>query len=332
MFKRILCAVLLALPALPVLAQADNGEGVEIKEWKVPWPDTRPRDPYVAPDGRVWFCGQDGGYLAVFDPGQESFTKYDIGEEAGPHNLIVHPDGSIWYAGNKRSHIGRLVPESGTLQTYSTPEEHASDPHTLVWTSDYKIWFTSQWSNSIGRLDPETQQIALLKVPTDKARPYGIVLDRGDRPWVALHGTNKLATIDSEEMDLREIELKRKGARPRRIGITDDGRIWYVDYAKGYLGAYDPISENFEEWRTPGADNSGPYGLAVDADNRIWFVETWQDPNRLVGFNPATRNFFSIKAIPGGAGAVRNIHYDERADVLWFGTDANTLARVELPE
>ncbi|HWM29829.1 MAG TPA: lyase, partial [Woeseiaceae bacterium] len=32
---------------------ADNR--VDIREWLVPWEDSRPRDPYVTEDGRVWF-------------------------------------------------------------------------------------------------------------------------------------------------------------------------------------------------------------------------------------------------------------------------------------
>ena len=56
--------------AYQVLAQGDsNSSTLEVKEWPVPWEGTRPRDPYVAPGGKVWFCGQQGNYLAYFDPG-----------------------------------------------------------------------------------------------------------------------------------------------------------------------------------------------------------------------------------------------------------------------
>src|SRR3712207_2388230 len=48
---------------------------VEITEWTVPWEKTRPRDPYVAPDGRVWFVGQTGNYIAVLDPKSGEFKR-----------------------------------------------------------------------------------------------------------------------------------------------------------------------------------------------------------------------------------------------------------------
>ena len=37
---------------------------LEIKEWPVPWEDTRPRDPDVAPNGVIWLVGQGGDYAA----------------------------------------------------------------------------------------------------------------------------------------------------------------------------------------------------------------------------------------------------------------------------
>jgi virginiamycin B lyase len=223
-----------------------------------------------------------------------------------------------------------MDPETGSLQPYDMPLEDARDPHTLVFNGQGQIWFTVQWGNYVGRLDPATGKIDLVKVPTPKARPYGIRLDSGGRPWVALLGTNALATVDPETLELREIPLPRENARPRRLAVTSDGCVWYVDYAQGYLGRYDPASGQIREWKTPSAE-SGPYAMAEDAQDRIWLVETRPQPNRLVGFDPATEKFFASAPIPSGGGAVRHMVYDRQRHSLWFGTDTNTLGRAALP-
>ncbi|MGB1050169.1 MAG: hypothetical protein ACPG3U_10865 [Rhodothermales bacterium] len=44
--------------------------------------------------------------------------------------------------------------------------------------------------------------------------------------WVVLFGTNRLAHFDIENETLREYDLPREEARPRRMEITSDGRIW----------------------------------------------------------------------------------------------------------
>lgn len=318
------------LLALPSMAGEGASESVEISEWQVPWENSRPRDPFPAADGRIWFVGQASHYVAVFDPEDESFERYDLPDGAGPHTVIVTDDQEIWYAGNRQAHLGRVDPETGEIERVDTPKDGAGDPHTLAETSDGRIWFTAQHGNHVGRFDRESGQIELVAVPTESARPYGIVVDDEDNAWVALLGTHKLARVDAGSFELTEIELPRDKARPRRIAWTEDG-VWYGDYNKGYLGRYDPDSGQIDEWRMPGGDESGPYALMADGDGRIWVVETWQDPNRFIGFDPESEKFFATGDVPSGGGTVRHMVYDARTDSLWFGTDTNYLGQARLP-
>ena len=314
--------------ALPVLAEKNT---IEIREWTVPWPDTRPRDPTVAGDGRVWFVGQAGDYAAVFDPETEEFTRYDLPDGAGPHTIYVTTDDEVWYTGNKAAHIGRIDAETGEIvERVDMPEGELADPHTFYEDSQGRLWFTAQWANQVGRYDRETGEIEFVDVPTGNARPYGIEIDDNDIAWVDLLGTNKLARI-TPEMELTEIELPRAEARPRRIAITDRG-IWYGDYARGYLGVYDPDSGGFEEWSISPPEQSGPYAMADDGQGRIWVVETHPDPNRFIGFDPASETFFSITAVPSGGGTIRHMVHDPERNVIWFGTDTNNLGMAQLPE
>ena len=62
---------------------------VPIKEWPVPYADSRPRDPYVDGQNRVWFVGQKGNYLAYLEPESGEFKRYGLEDGALPHNLIV---------------------------------------------------------------------------------------------------------------------------------------------------------------------------------------------------------------------------------------------------
>lgn len=318
----------LALAAIPAAA-----ETVPIDEWPVPWEDTRPRDPYVAPDGDVWFVGQRGDYLARLDPETGEFTKHDLDPGTGPHNLIVDGQGRVWYAGNRAAHVGRLDPETGEIEKIAMPEPDSAgrDPHTLVFDGEGHLWFTVQGGNAVGRLERASGDVELLHVPTPRARPYGIVTTPGGRPWLTLFGSDKLATVDPGTMELREVELPREDARPRRLALTSDGAVWYVDYARGYLGRYDPETGSFEEWPVPGGRESRPYGMASDAEDRLWFVETGLDPNRLVGFDPEGEEFFSVTEIPSGGGTVRHMVFHEPTGAIWFGTDTNTVGRAKVP-
>jgi virginiamycin B lyase len=332
MFRIGLFALLL-LPSFVFSAEKQPASTVEIKEWPVPWKGTRPRDPYVAPDGKVWFVGQQGDYVAEFNPDGEKLRRFDLEKGTGPHNLIVDDSGVVWYAGNKASHIGRIDPGTGKIEKMPTPEE-ASDPHTMMFDGIGHIWFSSQHANSVGRMRMASGKVDVALVTTPRARPYGLVVDQtaGGRPWVALLGTHKLATVEPATMKLTEIELPRKEARPKRLALTADGRLWYVDSAQGYLGVYDPKSGNFKEWPAPSGADSEPYAMAADRMGRIWFAETGVEPNRLVGFDPKSEAYFSLTNVPSGAGSVRHMVFDAKTNALWFGTDENTLGRAQLPE
>lgn len=328
-FCTILAIAGLTLPGA-ALGQDDSDLSVTISEWTVPYPDSRPRDPDVAPDGTIWMVGQAGHYVARFDPDTGEFSKFDLPDGTGPHNLIVDEDETIWIAGNRIGWIGQMDPETGSLITYSMPDEDAADPHTLVFDDKGGIWFTVQWGNFVGHLEKATGEVRLVKVETPKARPYGIMMDSNGRPWIALLGTNAIATVDPETMEITEIPVGPDDARIRRLAITSDDRIWWVDYAQGWFGSYDPGSgeTHAEQRRSP----SGPYAVAVDAKDRLWFFETRQQPNLLVGYDTAKGEVIAEVPVPSGGGAVRHMVYDEERNSLWFGTDTNNLGRARLPD
>ena len=275
-------------------------------------------------------AGQQGNYLAYLNSGTDEFVRFDLKQGVHPHNLIVDENYFVWYAGNLDSHIGKLDPRDGTITQFEMPDEKARDPHTLVFNQQGNIWFTVQGGNFIGYLETASGNVKLVNVPTSGARPYGIKMDQNNRPWIVLFGTNKLATVDPETFELTEIELPDTESRPRRLEIPGNGSIYYVDYRRGTLGRYFPDSEEFTEWVLPGGNDSKPYGTALDDEGNVWIAESGLDPNRLVGFNTSTSEFFSITEIPSGGGTIRHMYFHPSTNEIWFGTDTNNIGRAAL--
>jgi virginiamycin B lyase len=172
--------------------------------------------------------------------------------------------------------------------------------------------------------------VRLVKIPTPGARPYGIALDSKGRPFFNEFGTARLGTLDPATLALKEYPLP-EGTRGRRIAITSDDKVWYVDYGRGKLARLDPASGKVDEWAAPSGDQSLPYAMAGDDRDRLWFVETGPQPNRLVGFDPKTSTYFANTPIAGGAGTVRHMVFVRAGRELWFGTDKNTIGRARIP-
>jgi len=134
-------------------------------------------------------------------------------------------------------------------------------------------------------------------------------------------------------MALRSFPLPNDRARGRRIAITADDMVWYVDYTRGYLGRLDPTTGKVQEWAAPSGAGSLPYAMTADDRGRLWFVETGVQPNRLVGFDPTSSQFFSVTPIAESGGlTVRHMVFHQPTRSLWFGTDANTIARATISE
>jgi virginiamycin B lyase len=137
--------------------------------------------------------------------------------------------------------------------------------------------------------------------------PYGIVVTQGGVPFFCEFGANKLGSIDPKTMAIREYALPASGARPRRIALATDGTIYYTDYARGYLGHFDPVSgQLLKEFPSPGGSSSHPYGIAIAKNGDIWYSESGVQPNTLVRFDPKSETF-STETIPSGGGVVRNM-------------------------
>ncbi len=300
---------ILSLMLASVLFLAATGTGamrVIIKEWEVPTLNSRPHDPAIAPDGSLWYTGQQSNTLGRLDPKMGRIKEYPLkNPNSGPHGLVADKQGNIWFTANYKGYIGKLDPGTGKVIEYPMPDPAAHDPHTPVFDQKGTLWFTVQEGNFVGRLDPQTGVIKLKPSPTLHSVPYGIAVNSKGIPFFCEFGTNKLATINPNTMEITEYTL-HEGARPRRLAITSDDMIYYTDFARGYLGWLDPNTGKIEESASPGGPESRPYGIAITPDGVVWYSESGLKPNTIVCFDPRTKAF-ATWSIPSGGGVVRNM-------------------------
>ena len=332
------CALVAGVISTACKPEAGNAQGAQarspltVTEWKVPWEKSRPRDPYLDAQGKVWFVGQEGNYIANLDPATGKFKRYEIEKGTNPHNLVIDKSGKVWFSGNRNGTIGWLDAETGKSTIHKMPNPAVTDPHTMIFDRAGNMWFTAQQSNFVGHLDTKSGAVHVMPSPTKDSRPYGIVVDPSGRPWFDMFGTNKLGTIDPATMTIKEYPLPNERTRPRRIAVTSDGIVWYGDYTRGMLGRLDPKTGAVREFALPSGLQSLPYAMASDDRDRIWLAETGIQPNRLVGFDPKSEAWISITPVSESGGlTIRHMVYNAPTHSLWFGTDANTIGRARIP-
>jgi virginiamycin B lyase len=129
-------------------------------------------------------------------------------------------------------------------------------------------------------------------------------------------------------MRIREYALPHPESRPRRIAITPDDIIWYTDYARGYLGRFNPETGEVKEYASPGGPRSQPYGITF-AKGAVWYSESGVRPNTLVGFDPAGERF-QTWPIPAGGGVVRNMTTNHDGNIVMAESGVDRVALVEI--
>lgn len=325
-----------------VAAQAPAGNAstaqYDPKEWEVPYgANTRPRDPYADAQGRVWFVGQQGNYIAYVHSKTGEFKRFEIDSGTHPHNLVVDK-GAVWFTGNRNGRLVKLDPATGKLTTYMIPDSTVRDPHTMIIDPKSGVaWFTAQRAGAVGRFDPKTEQFRFWKTGA-RTNPYGIVLDSRGNPWFDLFGTNKIATIDAKTLEIKEFKIPNDSARPRRIAITSDDQIYWGDYTRGYLGHLDPKTGKMEEHVLPAGVTARPYAMTTDDRDVIWVAQggrpaTPPVPATLVAFDPKTKKF--VAEIPvgnPGPNTIRHMTFDKATRQIWFGTDQGTIGKISVPK
>src|SRR5436853_700127 len=201
------------------------------------------------------------------------------------------------------------------------PDESVDDPHTAVFYAQGIQVVTTQVGNALGRLDPRTGKIELKKVQTESALPYGIQIDSKGIPFFCELGTNKMGKIDPATISITEYKLP-EGARPRRLAIAADDSVYFTDFKGGNLGRLDPATGTVKMWVSPGGPDSGPYGIAITPDGKVWYSESGVTPNTIIQFDPQTEKF-ARASIPYRGAEVRNsaAPASGRAKVTCTGVD-----------
>ncbi|MEX1010711.1 MAG: hypothetical protein WDZ29_01485 [Balneolaceae bacterium] len=310
------------------LSDPEIGIVKSVEDWNVPFDERWSRDPYVAPDGSIYFVGQWTHYVGRFNPVTEEFREYELDDGTGPHTVVVSSEGAVWFTSFSDDHIGSVDPESGEVVKYET-ENYLRGPHTIAFDRNENFWFTAYRGNGIGHFDVSTGEITGLEVPTPGGTPYGIVMSPDmAQPWFGYFGSNRIATVNPESMEIEEVVLPREEIRVRRLNVTSDGRVWYGDYAGGMLGVYDPSDGSIREWPMPHGEDSRPYAVLTDDRDRLWISATGLNPNHLVLFDTVNEEFQGSVEIPVGRGAIRNMNFDPENRAIWFGTDIGYIGRL----
>jgi virginiamycin B lyase len=263
---------------------------------------SRPHDVAVAPDGTVWYTGQNAGDLGRLDPATGEIVRVPLGSGSRPHGVIIGPDGDAWVTDGGQNAIVRVDDETHAVDVWPLPSNRGNaNLNTAAFDRNGVLWFTGQ-NGIYGRFDPASEDMEVFDAPRGRG-PYGITATpAGDIYYASLAGSY-VGKIDIESGVATVLEPPTAGQGARRVWSDSIGRIWVSEWNAGQVAVYDPADGSWREWRLPGA-NPQTYAVYVDEDDQVWLSDF--GGNALHRFDPETEEFETFPLSPGNA-AVRQI-------------------------
>jgi virginiamycin B lyase len=255
-----------------------------------------------APDGTVWYTGQDSGVLGRLDPVSGTIDEIPLGSGSAPHGVIVGPDGAAWVTDSGLNAIVRVDPVTSAVEVFPLPGG-AVNLNTAVFDRDGILWFTGQ-GGIFGRLDPANPNPEVFDAPRGRG-PYGITVTPSNEVFYASLAGNHIARFDRASGTTEPIDPPTPNQGARRVWSDSKGVVWVSEYNAGQVGAYDPSTETWREWVLPG-DAPQAYAVYVDETDRVWLTDFAGD-GAIVRFDPTTESFESFP-LPTAGGNVRQLH------------------------
>ncbi len=284
-----LTAMAIASAALTMSAAA-----AEVQYFPVP---SYPHDVAPAPDGLVWYTGQNDGELGRLDPKTGRIERIPLGQGSAPHGVIVGPDGGAWVTDGGLNAIVRVDPKSKEVKTFALPKDFpGANLNTGTFDPKGIYWFTGQ-SGVYGRVDPASGKVDAWKAPRGRG-PYGITTTPAGEVWYASLAGDHIARIDTVTGEATPVDPPRKGVGPRRIWSDSKGMLWVSFWNSGEVARYDPGAKTWKVWPLPNA-KGGCYAVYVDNKDRVW-LSSWLT-NSIVRFDPKTESFENFPSDRRGA-------------------------------
>ena len=273
----------------------------EIQEFTVP-SGSHPHDVAPAQNGSVWYTAQHSGELGLLDPTTGKTHHIVLGLGSAPHGVIVGPDGAPWITDGGLNAIVRVNPITENVTVFPLPKETGyANLNTATFDHNGLLWFTGQ-SGIYGRLDPKIGKVEVFDAPRGVG-PYGISTTPDGKVYFASLAGGYIANIDLVTGNATVLEPPTNDQGARRVWPDSQGLIWFSEWNAGNLGLYNPVTEEWKEWKLPGP-NRQPYAIFVDDNDMIWLSDF--GTNALVRFDPSNEKF-EVFLIPSPEANVRQL-------------------------
>ena len=149
-------------------------------------------------------------------------------------------------------------------------------PHDPLWARDGKLWWTGQYASRVGYVDTKTGQTREYVLDTPNSGPHGIVEDAEGNVWYTGINVQEVGKVNPRTGEVTEYKLNNPDARGPHTPMFDRNGILFFTIQNGYVGRLNTKSGEMKIVPSPtqaAGQPSYPYGIRVDSNNLLWYVD-----------------------------------------------------------
>ena len=143
------------------------------------------------------------------------------------YGIDIAPDGGVWISQLNASRIGRIDPDTLSVEMIDTP---FTGPRRLRFDSQGNLWIPGFSSSLIARFNPKTREFKTWDLPTQPKgteTPYALNVDRKtDTVWVCAANSDSLLRFDPRTETFTVFPLPTRVTFTREIDFDTEGAIW----------------------------------------------------------------------------------------------------------
>ena len=260
------------------------------------------------------------------------YVEYEMpGPNRHPFSATPDRNGFLWLPFFGRANkIGRLDPNSGTIEEFPVPNKDTAGIHSVIPASDGTVWIAEQAANKVGKWDPKTREVTEyqdsyapgLQGLEDGGSKHTVRVDPTGKVW----GTGVRSTLTAFDPKTREFTHFREVLSPYGVEIDNEGSAWFAEFRDGgEIGKVDAKTGKVIKWAPPTV-NGWPRRIEIDSNGFVW-VALFRG-GKIDRFDPKTQTFKEFQ-LPGPSPTPYGLGIDKNNNIWYSSDELDVLGRLD---
>lgn len=212
----------------------------------------------------------DGTIVHTFSNGADNCASTAFSD---PSRITVLPGAAVWVANRSGGSVTRLGLKTSCTgdncyECKGTYSDIGDGPRGATYDKDGNIWVGAYDNNKICKYKSDG---TLITCKNSGCRTYGMIGDISGNVWVSDRPNARLCQC-SGDISCGAL-AGTAGIGMYGIGMDNEGDIWFAGYEQGKVYETDHSALNVKTCGNVG-QASGPRGVAVDGNNKVWVANS----------------------------------------------------------